>query len=90
MKELLEKITRSTVTITFKSGERDKLEDVVIEAVIGNVVIANYRGKLTVIEIPHIAYISVDSGVLEVMEDILNSKKGEEKQENKDGNKENK
>jgi hypothetical protein len=80
MKELLNKLVRCTINITFKSG--DRLEGVVIEAIMGNTIVANYRGELSLIEIPHIGYVTVEAGVMEVMEAIL--KKQEDKDDKKD------
>lgn len=88
MKELLVKLIRSTVCISFKSG--DKLNNVVIEAVIGNTIIATYGGKVTLIEIPHIAYVSAETGIMEILETILKNKQSDQKQEKKDDKKDDK
>lgn len=74
MKDLLEKLTRSTITVYLKSGER--MDNVVIEAVIKNIAVANYDGKVTLIEIPHIAYVSAERGVMEVMEAVYKNQQG--------------
>lgn len=69
MKGLLLKLTRSHVNIRFKSGE--ELDNVVIESVIGNILVANYQGKITLLDIGHIAFVSTETGVMEVIETIL-------------------
>lgn len=81
MKELLVKLTRCNVNICFKSG--DKLCDVCIEGIIGNTMVANYEGRITLIEIPHIAYVSTEKGIMEVMEMILKSQKNDDKKDDK-------
>ena len=81
MKDLLVKLTRSTVNICFKSG--DKMDNVIIESIIGNTIVANYEGKITVIEIPHIAYVSTEIGIMEAMKTILGNQQNTQV-ENKD------
>lgn len=78
MKDLLAKLTRSTITIYLKSGE--KMDNVVIESVIKNVAVANYEGKITLIEIPHIAYVSAEKGVAEVMEAVYKNQQDGQQQ----------
>lgn len=85
MKDLLLNLTRSTVSICFKSG--DKIDNVVIEAVMGNTMVANYEGKITLIEISHIAYVSTETGIMGVMESILKNTQDGNKNGNKDSSK---
>lgn len=82
MKDLLVKLTRSTIDVYLKSGE--KMENVVIEAIFKNVAVANYGGKMTLIEIPHIAYVSAEKGIMEVMEAVYkNQQSGQEEKKEK-------
>ena len=86
MKDLSVKLTRATVDICFKSG--DKIGNVVIERVVGNTIIANYGGKVTLIEIGHIAYVTAERGIMEIMKTVLSSRETTQK-ENKEDKKEN-
>jgi hypothetical protein len=77
MKELLSKLIKSYVVIGFKSG--DKIENAVIESIIGNVLVVTYNEGIAMIEIPHIAYVKTEGGDVDVMESILSS--GEDKED---------
>lgn len=83
MKELLSKLIKNNVDISFKSG--DKMKDAVIEAVIKNVLVVTYNGGLALVEIPHIAHVTTEAGVVEVMQSILSS--DESKDSSKDDKK---
>ncbi|MCT8976617.1 hypothetical protein N4T77_08410 [Clostridium sp. CX1] len=91
MKELLSKLVKNHVAIFFKSG--DHIESVVIQAVVGNVLVASSHGKILFIEIPHIAYVVADDGAVDAIKEILRSQqeKGEDKKgDKKDGKKDDK
>lgn len=91
MKDLLFKIIKSTVSICFKSGE--KINNVVIEDIMGNAIIAKCDGKIKMIEIPHIAYVSIEADIREALETILKNgqcKQEENKSDNNDKQKDNK
>lgn len=77
MKDLLAKLTTNTISIRFKSG--DKIDNVTIQGIVGNTMVVNYAGKIAVIEIPHIGYVSTDGESIDVMRSLLNS--GESTQE---------
>lgn len=85
MKNLLGKLTTNTISIRFKSG--DKIDNVVIQGIVGNTMVVSYEGKTAVIEIPHIGYISIDGETIEVMRSILNEEEStQEENENTNQN----
>lgn len=81
MKELLSRLIKHHVVIFLKSG--DHIENVVILAVVGNVLVASCRGKIAFIEIPHVAYVLTDTEAADVVKDILRSEQEDEKKDDK-------
>lgn len=82
MKDLLEKLIKMDVDIYFKS--KDKICNVVIEAIIGNSIVASQDEKIKTIEIPHIAYVIIKEEYGRALEVLLNSEKNNDK-DKKDG-----
>lgn len=72
MKELLAKLVgNNNLVIGLKSGE--KMDGVAIESVMGNMLVISYAGQISVIEIPHIAYVTTGVSIATVQNILGNA-----------------